>query len=751
MNMIKRLGHYEISQKIGSGAMGQVYRARDTRLGREVAIKLLPFAVHDPMSLDRFRREAKALAALNHPNIVTVYSIDEADDSMFLTMELVEGRSLDQLISEPGMDLPSFEKIAIPLAQAVAAAHSKGIIHRDLKPANIVISGDGDLKVLDFGVARILSEQPITDADTTVGTAAYMSPEQISGGEIDGRSDLFSLGVIFYELISGKRPFRGDHPAALMYSIVNDEAPHLSNVPGSLTDLVDKCLMKDPAERFESVRDLCASLKAYTVDNHRTSRVTIPSDVQAAFDRGDLAATHKILHKQKEQRDLLPGELEMFGSAADWMGIMEEAVQAREQAYAMYTRANQNVAAARVALELMYNFLRTRTTGTVAHGWQMRAERLLENAPECVEHGWLLRYQAMVALGKRDFESAAKLNRECASLAHQFSDVNLQATALHDQGQIFVAAGEVEKGTALVDEAMTSAMSGELNPITVGLLCCRTLSVCQSLADFNRAREWSEVAFRWCEPLGPNVFQGICRVHNAETMRHHGQWVEALDHLRSASSHFVDLGQENHAGEAFYQIGELNTLQGRYADATEAFRRAHECGRDPVPGLPLLRLAEGQGQVARKMIDRALSETTDNRLDRARLLGPAIVIALANNDSSTAQAAVDELVEISGEFNTPCFKAHGLLGRGTLELERGQHAAATATLREAWSTFHELNFPYDAARARVLLARAYISTDDTEDARMQLEAARKTFSELGAPPDLELVDHWIDKLQGQSH
>ncbi len=214
--------------------MGEVYRARDSRLGRDVALKVLPPDVtNEPGRLERFDREARAIAALNHPHIVTIYSTEEADGIRFLTMELVDGCTLGDLIVSSGMAIPKFLEIALPLADALAAAHQKQITHRDLKPGNVMVSNDGRVKVLDFGLARvggadageqtlIATQAPITHQGMIVGTMPYMSPEQVEGRPLDPRSDLFSLGVIFYELLSGNRPFAGSSSPALMSAILRD-------------------------------------------------------------------------------------------------------------------------------------------------------------------------------------------------------------------------------------------------------------------------------------------------------------------------------------------------------------------------------------------------------------------------------------------------------------------------------------------------------------------------------------------------
>ena len=226
------LGPYRVLGKLGAGGMGEVYRARDTKLGRDVAIKVLSDSLAgDPERLARFEREAKVLAALNHPHIVTIFSIEEADGVPFLTMELVEGCTLDHLIGRGGVSLTQFFDISIALADALTAAHRKHLTHRDLKPANVMVSDDGRVKVLDFGLARSMepgradadeTRLTLTKAGTILGTLPYMSPEQIEAKPLDPRTDIFSFGVMLYEMATGERPFHGDSSPALMSSILKD-------------------------------------------------------------------------------------------------------------------------------------------------------------------------------------------------------------------------------------------------------------------------------------------------------------------------------------------------------------------------------------------------------------------------------------------------------------------------------------------------------------------------------------------------
>jgi TolB-like protein/Flp pilus assembly protein TadD len=274
----RRLGPYEITSAIGAGGMGEVYRARDTRLGRDVALKILPEAMaSDPERLARFEREARTVAALNHPHIVTLFSTEEAEGVRFLTMELVEGRPLDQLIPPGGVSLARFFDVAIALADALAAAHQKQITHRDLKPANVMVADDGRVKVLDFGlsrpadgVERTAAEeatlQKLTVAGTILGTMPYMSPEQVEARPLDGRSDIFSLGVVMYEMATGTRPFEGASSPALLSSILKDHPPPANEkrreLPEGVAGIVARCLEKAPRDRVQSAHEVLVELRA---------------------------------------------------------------------------------------------------------------------------------------------------------------------------------------------------------------------------------------------------------------------------------------------------------------------------------------------------------------------------------------------------------------------------------------------------------------------------------------------------------
>ncbi|MHC5108907.1 MAG: protein kinase domain-containing protein [Planctomycetota bacterium] len=274
-----KLGPYEVLAPIGAGGMGEVYRARDTKLRREVAIKVLPADVaSSPERLQRFEREATTVASLNHPNIVTIFGIEESNDHRYIAMELVEGESLDRKIAQGGMPLARIFDIAIPVADALAAAHDKGIVHRDLKPANVMVTNEDRVKVLDFGLAKLAAADqggsspddmtmsaPITGRGVIIGTVPYMSPEQLKSKPVDHRSDIFSLGIMLYEMASGTRPFTGDDSATVMSAILRDTprpVQELNSVlPRHLGRIVARCLKKNPEERYQTAKDVRNELR----------------------------------------------------------------------------------------------------------------------------------------------------------------------------------------------------------------------------------------------------------------------------------------------------------------------------------------------------------------------------------------------------------------------------------------------------------------------------------------------------------
>ena len=254
--------HYKILKEIGHGGMGVVYKAEDTKLERIVAIKFLPrqIAVNSE-ERERFQIEAKAAASLNHPNIATIHAIEEVDDEIFMVMEYIEGKELQEIVGATGPVAPTDAiDYATQITAGLQAAHKKGVTHRDIKSANIMITDEDQVKIMDFGLAKVRGGVKFTKVGTTLGTAAYMSPEQARGEEADERADIWSFGVVLYEMLTGKMPFPGDYEQAVMYSIMNEDPEGVSgsrdDIPLDLENIVNRCLQKDANNRYQNTEDL---------------------------------------------------------------------------------------------------------------------------------------------------------------------------------------------------------------------------------------------------------------------------------------------------------------------------------------------------------------------------------------------------------------------------------------------------------------------------------------------------------------
>ncbi|OVE79514.1 hypothetical protein BVY01_02300, partial [bacterium I07] len=256
----KVISHFKILEKLGEGGMGVVYKAHDTKLDRTVALKFLPSHITaNETDKARFLQEAKAAAALNHSNVCTIHEIREHENQQFIVMEYVEGVTLSEKIKSGPLELKTVIDYAMQIGEGLKAAHAKGIVHRDIKSSNIMVTEANQIKVMDFGLAKLRGSTKLTKTTSTIGTLAYMSPEHLQNKDIDARTDIFSYGVVLYEMLTGELPFKGDYDSALMYSIVNDDPEPVSKFRSDLSSefmhIMNRVLEKDPEDRYQYVKD----------------------------------------------------------------------------------------------------------------------------------------------------------------------------------------------------------------------------------------------------------------------------------------------------------------------------------------------------------------------------------------------------------------------------------------------------------------------------------------------------------------
>jgi len=467
----------------------------------------------------------------------------------------------------------------------------------------------------------------------------------------------------------------------------------------------------------------------------------VASDLLAAgreaMVENDWTRAYDLLRQAADAGHLDAEAFEDLARSAWWSGRPDECIDAREQAFAGHMRDGHPASAALTALDLAEGLFHKKATA-LGLNWVKRAGRLLADEDESAAHGWLARMQAVIAFeGDEDLDRGLELAGQAYEVGTRYGDANLQALALHDQGRITVAAGDVEAGMDLMDEAMVAAIGGDLGAFYTGKIYCNMIDICEQLADYRRAGDWSDAARRWCERAGHSSgFPGVCRIHRAEIMRLRGDWKTAEEEATKASrelGNFVDFG-----GEAFYEIGEIRLHMGDDKLAEEAFQRAHGMGRDPEPGMAELQLSRGNPDRAWTLISQSL-DSAGAPLKRARLLPATIEIALARGDRQTAGEAVSELKTISESYGSPALVAHADQGQGALLLADGNSKQAVEPLRRAAESWRANDFPYLAARARLLLAAAYEQHGSSDSANLELKAALAIFEELGAMADARKV------------
>ena len=478
---------------------------------------------------------------------------------------------------------------------------------------------------------------------------------------------------------------------------------------------------------------------------------------RSALDSHEWRQALALLTVADERHELDAEGMLLLASAAWWSGKFELAVETRERAYAAAIKAQDPEQAVSAAMELAIASLQQMSL-SAAGGWLKRAEHLLEGTQENSGHGWLAAGRSFLAhLAGNSEEALAEASR-AYDIAVRFGLTDLMAYAMAEKASALLAGGDLAEGLRLADEATVIAISGELEPGVAGGVCCATIEACAMAGDLKRAAEWTEAQDRWCRREGITGFPGMCRLFRSEIKSLRGDWAAAEAEARVASEELKSYVPAA-AGLALYQIGEIRLRRGDLPAAEEALLGAHAANQDTQPAMAQLRLAQGRADAAAASIEVALSEEgrspfwsapSDSRAYRMRLLPTQVEIALARGDVAVARAAADELAALGEVFGTTLAIAEARTALGGVTLAEGDAATAVRHLRDGVAAWNELEAPYEAARARMTLARAYAATGADDEARIELRTARETFERLGATLELRRSDQVQQEITGET-
>ena len=433
----------------------------------------------------------------------------------------------------------------------------------------------------------------------------------------------------------------------------------------------------------------------------------------------------------------LEGEdLELYAMAAYLMGHAAVSVDLWNRAHGQYLGAGNVSRAARCAIRIGVDLLNAgeRVRGA---GWVDKARRLLEEqATDCVEMGYLLLPEGVRRIVEGDAAGAGEAFEKAAAFGQRFGETDLTVMARHGLGRALIRCGRLREGCALLDEAMIALEAGEVSPVFAGDIYCSVIEASLEIFDLRRAREWTTALAHWCESQPELVpYTGQCLVRRAEIMVLHGDWEAAVEVARRACEHFVRGPEQRATASAFYQCGELHRLQGNFAEAETCYREATRRGRQPQPGLALMRLAQGQGDAAAVGI-RATLEQTRTPAARGRVLPAYVEVMLAVNDLPAARAGAEELSQLAATMDAPLLRAAADQATGAVALAEGDARSAVDALRAAWAGWQDVEAPYEAARARALIGAACRALGDDDAARLEIDAARWSFERLSAAPDV---------------
>ncbi len=449
---------------------------------------------------------------------------------------------------------------------------------------------------------------------------------------------------------------------------------------------------------------------------------------------------YELLSSADQASPLGAEDLESLAVTAYLLGRDDECGAFLERAHHRHLEQGDTLRAVRCTFWLGMTLISRGEIGP-GGGWLARGQRLLENeSVETAEHGYMLLPLAFRQEAEGKWDAAIETAERAVAIADTTGDPDLHALAAHLQGHLLVVRGRMAEGLPLLDEAMVTATSSARLPIVVGIVYCGVVLACVESYDVRRAREWTDVLARWCRDQPDLVaFTGRCLIHRAEIKQLRGEWADALEEAQLAGERLAEGFNRPATAQAFYRQGELHRVRGDLEAAEKAFAAASRYGLEPQPGLALLRLAQGRLDAAGTSIRRALAEATETA-SRAALLPAFVDVMLAVDDLEAAADACTELETISAQYGSSLLTATACQARGAIELERGDAASAIGLLRRGWQAWEALDAPYEAARARVLLARACREVGDDDGARWELGAAREAFARLGARLDVARVE-----------
>jgi class 3 adenylate cyclase len=467
---------------------------------------------------------------------------------------------------------------------------------------------------------------------------------------------------------------------------------------------------------------------------------------RAAFDRSDWAAAFEALSAADAIDRLDADDLGRAALSAAWNGEADACIDFRQRAFALHRAVGEVHKAAGLAIDLCFDHA-SRHREAVALGWAQQAERLLEGREPCSELGRFSGLQAIVALElMHDMAAASDHYDECLRIGRLCNDADVIAEGLFGCGNILVRRGRLAEGLRLVDEAMINAVSGLLGAVMTARVYCNTISLCQALGDIRRASEWTEQALVCSTRPGMGDFPGDCRMHRAEITRLRGDWVGAESELRAAMI-ALERWDPGHVGQAWYELGEIEFRRGDLRAAADAFERSAGYGKDPQPGLAMLRLAEGDEAVAAALLRVALENAGDrDPLLVAQLLPGMVEAQLACGDGPGANASAERLAEIASVYCTVVLEARATTSRARVALAGGAIDEALVLARAAVNLWRDAGAPYEGAQTQQLLADAAMRGGDRQVAIVELDAARAVFEDLGARRDIESAQRLRDRL-----